>query len=91
MDKNLPKNVLGAVNKKTGKSITEGSLKKIAGGVTPQTLQSDEQIRMLVKQVSQLANVPVSEETMKEIITAVKQTGMNMSGLEGLMKMMIKE
>jgi uncharacterized protein YpuA (DUF1002 family) len=90
MDKKISKDVLGAVNQKTGKNITESSLKKIAGGVTPETLQSEEQLRMLIKQVSQMANVPVSEQTVKEIVAAVKQSGMNMSSLEGLMKMMIK-
>lgn len=91
MDNNFSKEILSKVNKKTGKHITEGSLKKIAGSVTPQTLQSEAQLRALIKQVSQLANVPVSEDTIKEIIAAVKQSGMNMNTLEGFMKSMIKE
>lgn len=91
MDSKLSKDILGAVNKKTGKSITENSIKKIANNVTPQTLQSETQIRALIKQVSQMAGVPVSEETVKEIVAAVKKTGLNMANLEGLMKAMIKE
>lgn len=90
MDKKLSKDILGVVNQKTGKHITEGSIKKIAGNVTPQTLHDEAQLRALIKQVSQLANVPVSEQTIKEIISAVKQSGLNMDNLEGLMKMMIK-
>lgn len=90
MDKKVSKDILGVVNKKTGKNITEGSIKKIASGVTSETLQSETQLRALIKQVSQMANVPVSEETIKQIISAVKQSGLNMSNLEGLMKMMIK-
>ncbi|MBW5446655.1 hypothetical protein GE107_11345 [Cohnella sp. CFH 77786] len=90
MDKKFSKDILGMVNQKTGKNITENSIKKIAGTVTPDTLQSEAQLRALIKQVSQLANVPVSEETMKEIVSAVKKSGLNMSNLEGLMKMMMK-
>ncbi|RUS48160.1 stage VI sporulation protein F [Cohnella sp. AR92] len=91
MDKKVSKDILGAVNKKTGKNITENSIKKIAGGVTPSTLQSETQIRQLIKQVSTMAGVPVSEDTVKEIVGAVKKSGMNMDSLEGLMKMMLKK
>lgn len=88
MDK---KQLLGAVNKKTGKSITENQVKKIASGVHSGTLQSEAQIRQLIKQVSAMAKVPVSEETVKEIVTAVKKSGMNMNNLESLIKMMVKK
>ncbi len=90
MDK-FPKDLLGAVNKKTGKNISEKSIKKIASGVTSSTMQSEAQLRQLIKQVSSMANVPVSEETIKEIIGAVKKSGMNMNSLESLVKMMIKK
>jgi len=90
MDK-FPKDLLGAVNKKAGKNISENSIKKIANNVTPQTMQSDAQLRQLIKQVSAMANVPVAEETIKEIISAVKKSGMNFNSLETLVKMMIKK
>lgn len=91
MDKKLSKDILGAVNQKTGKSISESSLKKIAGSVTPSTLQSEAQLRQLIKQVSSVAGVPVSEDTIKNIISAVKKSGMNMENLESMMKAMIKK
>jgi len=91
MDKKLSKDILGAVNQKTGKSISESSLKKIAGTVTPSTLQSETQLRQLIKQVSSVAGVPVSEDTIKNIISAVKKSGMNMETLESMMKAMIKK
>lgn len=90
MDK-FPKDLLGAVNKKAGKKISENSIKKIASNVTPNTLQSEAQIRQLIKQVSSMANVPVSEDTMKEIVNTVKKSGMNLNSLESLVKMMIKK
>ncbi|MFC4599093.1 stage VI sporulation protein F [Cohnella hongkongensis] len=90
MDK-FPKDLLKAVNKKAGKNISEKSVKKIASGVTPTTMQSDAQLRQLIKQVSAMANVPVSEETIKEIIGTVKKSGMNLNSLESLVKMMIKK
>lgn len=90
MDK-FPKDLLGAVNKKAGKNISENSIKKIASNVTPNTLQSEAQIRALIKQVSAMANIPVSEETIKEIVNAVKKSGMNLNSLESLVKMMVKK
>jgi len=90
MDKKLSNDILGTVNKKTGKHITENSIKRIASSVNSDTLKSEAQLRALIKQVSQMAGVPVTEETIKEIVKAVKQSGMNMNNLEGLMKMMIK-
>jgi len=91
MDKKLSNEILGSVNKKTGKHITENSIKRIASSVNSETLKSDAQLRALINQVSQMAGVPVKEETIKEIIRAVKQSGLNMSNLEGMMKMMIKK
>ncbi|ASS65112.1 Stage VI sporulation protein F [Paenibacillus sp. RU4T] len=91
VSKHSPKDILGAVNKKTGKNITENQVKKIASGVTPETIQSEEELRKLVKQVASMAKVPVSEQTMNDIVKAVKASGMNMGNLETLMKMMIKK
>ncbi|MBB6674159.1 stage VI sporulation protein F [Cohnella nanjingensis] len=91
MDKKLSKDILNSVNKKTGKSVSESSLKRIASKVTPETLQSETQIRQLIKQVSTTAGIPVSEDTVKEIVGAVKKSGLNMNSLEGLMKMMMKK
>lgn len=88
MDK---KDLLNAVNKKTGKNISENAIKKIAGGVNAGTMQSEAQIRQLIKQVSSVAKVPVSEETIKEIVSAVKRSGMNLNNLETLIKMMVKK
>ncbi|MCC3373499.1 stage VI sporulation protein F [Cohnella sp. REN36] len=91
MDKKLSKDILNTVTKKTGKTVSESSLKKIASKVSPETLQSETQIRQLIKQVSATAGVPVTEETVKEIVSAIKRSGMNMNSLEGLMKMMMKK
>lgn len=87
----FPKDLLGAVNKKSGKNISEKSIKKIANNVTSATMQSEAQMRQLIKQVSAMANVPVTEETIKEIIGTVKKSGMNLNSLESLVKMMIKK
>jgi uncharacterized protein YpuA (DUF1002 family) len=91
MDKKLAHDILSTVNKKTGKNITENTIKRIANGVSAQTLQDENQLRALIKQVSQMANVPVSEKTIRDIISAVKQSGLDMNQLEGLMKMMLKK
>ncbi|GIP20126.1 stage VI sporulation protein F [Paenibacillus sp. J22TS3] len=91
MNKGISKDALNAINKKTGKPITENAVKKIASTVKPSTLQSEAQLRQLIKQVSAMAGVPVSESTMSEIVSAVKKSGMNASNMEALMKMMLKK
>ncbi|HUC92356.1 MAG TPA: stage VI sporulation protein F [Paenibacillus sp.] len=91
MEKNISKDVLNAVNKKTGKSISENAVKKLASGVTSDTMQSEAELRKLIKQVSKMANVPVSEETVGDIVGAVKKSGMNLANLESLVKMMLKK
>ncbi|BCG59936.1 MULTISPECIES: stage VI sporulation protein F [Paenibacillus] len=90
MSRNFSKDALNAINKKTGKNISEGAVKKLASTVKPGTLQSEAQLRQLIKQVSAMAKVPVSEDTIKEIISAVKKTGSS-SSMESLMKMMLKK
>lgn len=90
MSKNNTKDVLNAVSKKTGKPISESAIKKLASGVKPSTLQSETQLRQLIKQVSAVANVPVSEATINDIIQAVKKGGGNISSIESLMKMISK-
>ncbi|MBD2845179.1 stage VI sporulation protein F [Paenibacillus sp. IB182496] len=87
----IPRDVLKAVNKKTGKPVTENAVKKLASNVTPNTLKSDAELRRLIKQVSLMAKVPVSEETVTEIVGVVKKSGMNMNNMEALMKMMMKK
>lgn len=91
MSRDFSKDALKAINKKAGKTISEGAIKKLAGTVKPGTLQSDAQLRQLIKQVSSMAKVPVSEETVQEIIGAVKKSGASPSSMQALMKMMMKK
>lgn len=87
----ISKEALNAINKKAGKSISEGSVKKLASTVKPSTMQNEAELRKLIKQVSAMAKVPVSESTVQEIVNAVKKSGMNPSNMEALMKLMIKK
>lgn len=91
MSKNISKDALNAINKKTGKNISESAVKKLASTVKPSTMQNEDQLRQLIKQVSAMANVPVSESTIKDIVSAVKKSGMNSQSMETLMQMMIKK
>ncbi|MDO7905087.1 stage VI sporulation protein F [Paenibacillus sp. JX-17] len=91
MSKDFSKDALKAINKKSGKTISENAVKKLASTVKPETLQSEAQLRQLIKQVSAMANVPVSEDTIKSIISTVKKSGINPSNMEALMKMMMKK
>jgi hypothetical protein len=88
-NKDVSKDVLNVVKKKTGKSVTEKDIQKIANGVKPSTLQNEAQLRQLIKQVSGLVNVKVSEDTVNEIIKAVKSSKLDPDNLNQLMSMMM--
>ncbi|MFM9326964.1 stage VI sporulation protein F [Paenibacillus mesotrionivorans] len=87
--KDMSKDVLKAVKSKTGKSVTQKDIHKLASNVKPGTMQSEEQLRQLIKQVASMVNVPVSEQTMSEIVKAVKGSNLNPNNMEALMKMMM--
>ncbi|PYI54951.1 stage VI sporulation protein F [Paenibacillus flagellatus] len=87
--KNISKDVLNTIKKKSGKNVSEKDIYKLASGVKPSTVQSEAQLRQLIKQVSGMVNVPVSESTINEIISAVQKSGMNPNNMESLMKMMM--
>ncbi|GGF75322.1 hypothetical protein GCM10010912_20630 [Paenibacillus albidus] len=91
MSKNFSKDALNAINKKTGKNITEGAVKKLASTVKPGTTQNEAQLRQLIKQVSSMAKVPVSEATIQDIVNAVKKGGATSGTMESLMKMILKK
>ncbi|CAM3969622.1 stage VI sporulation protein F [Paenibacillus alkaliterrae] len=91
MSKNLSKDVLNAINKKTGKGITENSVKKIASGITAETMQDEAELRKLIKQVSEMAKVKVADSTVNDIVKAVKATGMSTANMESLINMMMKK
>jgi len=91
VSKDFSKDALNAINKKTGKNITEGAVKKLASTVKPGTMQNEAQLRQLIKQVSSMAKVPVSEDTIQDIINAVKKGGASSGTMESLMKMMLKK
>ncbi|CAN7592579.1 stage VI sporulation protein F [Paenibacillus sp. LjRoot153] len=85
----MSKDVLSVVKKKTGKSVTSKDIEKIASGVKPSTMQSEVQLRALIKQVSGLVNVKVSEETINDIVQAVKSSKLDTNNMQQLMSMMM--
>jgi uncharacterized protein YpuA (DUF1002 family) len=88
-NKDISKDVLNVVKKKTGKSVTSKDIEKLASGVKPSTLQSEAQLRQLIKQVSGLVNVKVSEETINDIVQAVKSSKLDSNNMQQLMNMMM--
>lgn len=88
-NKDMSKDILNVVKKKTGKSVTSKDIEKIASGVKPSTMQSEVQLRALIKQVSGLVNVKVSEETINDIIQAVKSSKLDTNNMQQLMNMMM--
>ncbi|RAV18538.1 stage VI sporulation protein F [Paenibacillus contaminans] len=89
--KDLSKNILNTVKSKTGKSVSEKDINKLASTVKPSTMQNEAQLRQLIKQVSSLVNINVPESTVNDIVNAVKSSQLNPNNLEQLMKMISKK
>lgn len=89
--KDLSKNILNTVKSKTGKSVSEKDINKLASTVKPTTMQNEAQLRQLIKQVSSLVNINVPESTVNDIVNAVKSSQLNPNNLEQLMKMISKK
>jgi uncharacterized protein YpuA (DUF1002 family) len=89
--KDISKDVLNVVNQQTGKAVTPKDIQKLASGVKPSTVQNEAQLRKLIKQVAGTVNLPVSEQTINDIVNAVKKSGLNPNNMEQLMRMMMKK
>lgn len=87
--KNISKDVLNVVNKKSGKNVSSKDIQKLAGNVNPSTISNEAQLRQLIKQVSKMANVPVSASTENEIVQAIKSSGLNPKNLEDMMNVIM--
>jgi hypothetical protein len=87
VNKPISKEALNLIKKKTGKTLLEKDIKKIASHVKPSTTQSESQLRDLIKQVSGLVNVKVSEQTTNEMIRAIKSSKMDANNLQQMMSM----
>ena len=86
----IGKDVLGVVKKRTGKSISERDIQRLASGVKPQVLQSEAELKKLIRRVGAVAGVPVSDALVKEIVSAVKRSGMKPAHMEQMIKKMIR-
>lgn len=87
--KDLSKDVLNAVKKKTGKSVSSNDINRLASGVKASTMKDEAQLRELIRQVSALVNVQVSEKTTREIISAIKSSKLDANNIQSLMSMML--
>jgi len=90
MSKDLSKDVLGAIKKKTGKNISASSVNKVANTVHSNTLEDEAELRKLVKRVADMANIKLSDAKLSEVVRTIKASGMKTSNIEYLMKMMMK-
>jgi len=86
----LSKDVLGAIKKKTGKSFSEAQIGKIASQVKPNTLDNEAELRKLVKNVANMANIKLTDAKLNEIVDRITSSGVNASNLEALVKLMSK-
>ncbi|MEV2907248.1 stage VI sporulation protein F [Paenibacillus larvae] len=87
--KDMSKDVLNVVKKKTGKSVSSQDINRLASGVKSSTMKDEAQLRELIRQVSALVHVEVSEKTTNEIISAIKNSKLDENNIQSLMSMMM--
>lgn len=87
--KDMSKDVLNVVKKKTGKSVSSQDINRLASGVKSSTMKDEAQLRELIRQVSALVHVGVSEKTTNEIISAIKNSKLDENNIQSLMSMMM--
>lgn len=87
MDPKFQKDIMKNLQKSTKGKVTEQDILNLAGGLKPSDVTNEKSLRQLIMQVSAIANVPVSEQTVSQIVKAIKQSGMDPNNMEQLMKM----
>ncbi|GIP15159.1 hypothetical protein J40TS1_08010 [Paenibacillus montaniterrae] len=90
MSKDLSKEVLGAIKRKTGKNISANSVGKVASTVQPNTLENEAELKKLIRRVADMANIKLSDAKLNDVAKTIQSSGMKSSNLEALMKMMMK-
>lgn len=88
-NRNLGRDILNKVKNKTGKTVSQQDIQRLASNVNSSTMQDEAQLRKLIKQVASVAKVPVSEATINDIVKTVKKSGMNPNNMQQLMNMML--
>ncbi|MFC6332296.1 stage VI sporulation protein F [Paenibacillus septentrionalis] len=90
MSKDISKEVLNVVKRKTGKTISPASVGKVASTVQPNTLENEAELKKLIKRVAGMANIKLSDAKLNEVTKTIQSSGLQTSNIEALMKMMMK-
>lgn len=85
-----PKDILKKVEKQTKGKVSQSDILNLAGNIKPNDAKDERALRNLILQVSAMANVPVSEDTINQIVTAIKQSGLDPNNMEQMLKMIAK-
>jgi hypothetical protein len=91
MHSSLSDDILRTVKKRLGKTITGDDLAHVAKQIKPSVLRDETALRKLIKQVSTLAGIPVTEATTKEIIAAITDSKATPQQLEALMRQILRK
>ena len=91
MSNDLSKDVLGVIKKKTGKSISEAQVSKVASQVKPNTLQNEAELKKLVKNVATMANIKLSDSALNDVTERITSSGVSIGNIEALVKLLSKQ
>ena len=91
MSNDLSKDVLGVIKKKTGKSISEAQVSKVASQVKPNTLQNEAELKKLVKNVAAMANIKLSDSALNDVTERITASGVSIENIEALVKLLSKQ
>lgn len=85
------KKLLDSLKSKVSKPINENKLKSIASNIKPGDLKDESQIRLLIQQLSTMANVQLSEQKVNEIVQYIKSNNISSANIGQLLKMWNKK
>lgn len=64
--------IFNNMNKHTNKTVTPQDIQRIAKNIKPATLQSELQMRQLVRSIGEMAGIKVPDKTVREIAKMVQ-------------------
>lgn len=64
--------IFNSVNKHTNKTVTPQDIQRVAKNIKPSTLQDEQQMRQLVRNIGEMAGIKVPDKTVREIAKMVQ-------------------
>jgi uncharacterized protein YpuA (DUF1002 family) len=72
--------IMKSAKEKMGNKISDEKLHQLAQGVRPEDMHNEQKMRELIHQISKAFNVPVDDQTVRELTKTLKTSDFNQIG-----------